>query len=354
MWWDKGMADRTAPHVSMLWEDVDAAAALTQRFGFENSTTAAAWVTATLRDHWDLHVETCEAIVISDLNALAWVRTGHGAMIAKWSAARQRFARLDGLAELTAWLAPRGLPVSAPIPARDRRLQVERDGFSLGLQRVIPGDLLDVSDPTQVRAAGAMLARLHATLATYPRAVPGTPHQEHMLAETMDGWLRAQPAHVPDRARRALADGLDLVREHPLPVQLLHGDVRASNILWHDGQISALLDFEEARIAPRIDELARSSVLLGTRFHDWAPVSTQVRTDFVAGYESVRALRPAERNWWDVLVLWYSLAMIPRGQDVHGWAASALEHADLMLGAERPSAPSALRADPSDPTEETP
>ena len=54
-----------------------------------------------------------------------------------------------------------------------------------------------------------------------------------------------------------LADAVELVTDlalHPLPFEadtLVHGDVTFENVLWHDGQITALLDVEWARPGPR-------------------------------------------------------------------------------------------------------
>lgn len=31
-------------------------------------------------------------------------------------------------------------------------------------------------------------------------------------------------------------------------------------------------------------------------------------------------------SWWDVLVLWYSMAMVPSGEDPTGWGTAALSH----------------------------
>ena len=91
-------------------------------------------------------------------------------------------------------------------------------------------------------------------------------------------------------------------------------------------EIAAVIDFEEARLGYRVDGLARSAVMLGTRFRDWGPVSAEVRETFCAGYQSVRRLTPVEAHWWDVLVLWYALALVPPGDDPTGWGPSALSH----------------------------
>jgi homoserine kinase type II len=79
-----------------------------------------------------------------------------------------------------------------------------------------------------------------------------------------------------------------------------------------------VIDFEEARLGYRVDGLARSAVMLGTRLRDWGPVSAEVRETFRAGYHSVRRLTPVEAHWWDVLVLWYALALVPPGDDPTG------------------------------------
>jgi homoserine kinase type II len=64
--------------------------------------------------------------------------------------------------------------------------------------------------------------------------------------------------------------------------------------------------------------------MLGTRFRDWGPVSVEVRATFLSGYQSERRLTRAEERWWDVLVLWYALLLVPRGDDPTGWRSSAL------------------------------
>jgi homoserine kinase type II len=55
-------------------------------------------------------------------------------------------------------------------------------------------------------------------------------------------------------------------------------------------------------------------------------VSAEVRKVFLSGYESVRRLTPFDASWWEVLVLWYTLALVPPGDDPAGWAPSALSH----------------------------
>lgn len=322
------MRDPRSPVLEMLWEAHDPNEALEGRFGFGHGEAAGRWIAATLDEHWGVRVHACERVVISAHNALAWVDTASGRLVAKWSVSPARYPRLLEVARLTHWLHERGLPVSPPIPARDGSLQVEVDGVSMGLQREVEGDLLDTGDPDQVRAAGATLARLQDALAAYPDTdrVAALAEPPRPLAEQILDWLNSDVEHVPATARDSLRR---LVADAPLevpPRQLVHLDFRSANIFCVGAEITAVIDFEEASVNHRIVELARAAVLLGTRFRGWGPISADVRAGFLAGYESVRPLTPLENAWWDVLLLWYSLAMVPAGDDPTGWGTSALSH----------------------------
>lgn len=320
------MIDTHAPAVEMLWEATDPGDALMERFGFSDRAAAGRWVVTMVDRDWGVGVGTCDRIVISDRNALAWLDTPSGRMVAKWSVAPERFPRLAALAGLTAWLDRKGLPVSAPVAALDGSLQVEADGVLLSLQREVVGELLDTTDADQIRAAGAVLARLHDALAVYPDTgrIPDLVDPSIPLAVQITGWLDSCSEHLPAAAREALSRLVADAPPDPQSTQLVHGDFRSANVLCAGSNVAAVIDFEEARLDHRVVELARSAVMLGTRFRDWGPVSAQVRVGFLDGYQSERQLPAAEARWWDVLVLWYSLLLVPAGDDPTGWGSEAL------------------------------
>lgn len=312
--------------VEMLWESDAPVDVLRSRFGFNSADETSGWVAQQLDRFWGIRAEACERVVMSGQNAIAWVATADGPMLLKWSIAPQRFPRLAATARLTSWLAARGIPVSAPVPALDGRVQVEAGEVSMGLQRKIGGELLDVSDLEQVHAAGVALARLHEELRVYPDAErvldADTPGES--LVQRITGWLSSPSEHVPAAARAELRRHTAAASTGSLPAQLIHCDYRAANILCTGTEITAIIDFEEVRSDHPVMELARSAVLLGTLFRDWGPVPDTVRTQFRAGYESERPLSPAEASWWDALVLWWSLMLIPAGDDPTGWAEAAM------------------------------
>ncbi|MGN6413632.1 phosphotransferase enzyme family protein [Flexivirga sp.] len=250
------MASET--ELSMLWESVDSSTALSARFGFVDADHAVSWLAETIAAVWARRLDRCDRLVISASNLLAWLTVDGQEVIAKCCVDPARFSKLAAVDALVGWLESERVPVAAPIVARDGRQRVEADTFSLGLYPFIEGGLLDVGDEGQVEAAGRMLAQLHEALAAYPRSFGG---------------------------------GLSASNQ-----QLVHGDFRSANIL-HDGlRITAVLDFEEVTSGSRVADLARATVLLGTRYHDWKATSPGTRHAFVAAYDEVAPLTGAQRS----------------------------------------------------------
>lgn len=97
------MTQTHAPTVEMLRGGRDPAVVLETRFGFADPA-AGLWVASVLDEDRGFRVDACERIVMSDHNALAWLATPSGRLLAKWSIAPEHFPRLAALAHLTAWL----------------------------------------------------------------------------------------------------------------------------------------------------------------------------------------------------------------------------------------------------------
>jgi homoserine kinase type II len=249
---------KATPVLSMLWESADPEEALSQRFGFADAVSAVSWVGDTLWNTWAITVDDCDRLVISAGNLLAWITTNDRRLVAKWSVVSKLFQRLADTTTLTMWLHQNGIPVAAPIPAGDGRLRVELDNVSLGVFPVIEGNLLDVRDPAQVTEAGRMLATLHDAMAAYPHHIEGGPSAQHK--------------------------------------QLVHNDFRSANLLHNGTTITAVLDFEEVTYRSRVSDLAKATVLLGTRFHNWGPTTQLVREAFVEAYCDQAPLTNAEQN----------------------------------------------------------
>ncbi|GAP79360.1 MULTISPECIES: phosphotransferase enzyme family protein [Brachybacterium] len=312
------------PGLSLLWESADEQAALKERFGFADLAEAERWLSAMLDEHWGLTLRSCRRLTISDHNAIAWVSTDGADLVVKWSREERLFPRLEATTGLITHLAGQGIPVAAPSPARDGAVRVVTDGpigpLSIAVLPEIAGTWLDVTDLDAVRTVGACLARMHEVLGGLALPVLEGP-PPRAPRERVRIWLEE---HDHGRAPSASARLAALVQDVPDLVdtrQLVHGDVRAANLLMQGDRVAAVLDLDEVRVDHRIAELAQTSVLLGTLFRDWRPTPAPARQALREGYEQVRPLGEAERAWLEALTLWIGLASIP-AEDAAPWIAA--------------------------------
>lgn len=311
----------------MLWESTDATSALRDRFGFDGLDDATRWLAGTLATTWAIEAVECERVVISGQNAIAWVRAGHGLLVAKWSRARDRFPKLDAVADLLHALHRQGVPVADPLAsvAGRRRATVPSPTapVSMTVQPRMPGRHLDTGDDAAVRAAGACLAHLHDAMAGHddPHVVGSARTPALDLHERIRSWLDSDDAGIVPAASERLRSRLAELEPIDTEPQLVHYDYRAANILTADSRVTAVLDFDEIAWDHRVYDLARAGVLLSTLFTDWRPTSPHTRRTFLDGYRSVRPLTRAEQDWLDVLVPWVGIGAIPHVPDPAGWAS---------------------------------
>ncbi len=184
--------------------------------------------------------------------------------------------------------------VPRPLPTDDGATLIGSPWGAVSLIDWIDGERPELDRPGAARAAGRALAELDRALA----AVPSTDAPFDWLGPDL-GLATIDPDLVAALAAAGLAaDQVEWlgrragppVRPADLPVQIIHCDLGASNLLaTEDHQISGILDFEVAGRDLRINDLAiflfQSGALDGP---DW-PAKT---ADLVAGYAEV--ITPSE------------------------------------------------------------
>ncbi|MBO0883390.1 MAG: phosphotransferase [Mycobacterium sp.] len=315
-----------SPSVSMLWETVDADAALTCRFGFATADEAARWLAETLSTRYEIELGAVDRLVLSSRNLMAWTVTSEGPLIVKCCVHPEAHPRLRAIAELLAWLARDGFPVSAPIPTPDGELQLECGNLSVGVQRIIAAEMLDTTRLDQAARAGAVLARLHQAMSRYPNAddldFTPMPALEADVAEWLDKNAPGEP-HLRDAVAtlRLKATGLDSTG---LDSQLIHRDFRAANILWADNDIVAVLDFEQLARGHRVSDVVQAATLLGTHFHNWGPLTPEALDAFLAAYQTQLPFSAKERAWLAVLSLRNAIGFAQQpGPMQEQWVAAA-------------------------------
>ncbi|MBL6280167.1 phosphotransferase [Micromonospora fiedleri] len=222
-------------------------------------------------------------------------------------------------------LAERGRPVPAPLTTADGDTLLEHAGHIYAAATWARGahrEGLDLSLP-EAAALGAVLADLHADLAQVMPMVPETMREPVTEPATTKDKIDRYAAAA---AARPVRDGMDefvldrlRVRRHLLaqvghlrpdddvdvgPCGWVHGDFQHLNVLYADGEVSAVLDWDRLKPRPLAAEVVRSATLLFGFGDDRGLDLARVQA-FTAGYRSRRKL-PDEaltdavhRLWWE-------------------------------------------------------
>jgi homoserine kinase type II len=165
----------------------------------------------------------------------------------------------EGEARLLDHLARHGVSTPSPLPRKDASgftfaLRVPSSG-DLGANRAVAlfpwrtGEILCQSrvTPEVARKVGEKLAEVHRAGATFPEPRPGRFRVADLRArlqrieQAEDSSLRAMAQPI-----RTALDRAEQARDPDLVHGIIHGDLFRDNILWENGHLVALLDFESA------------------------------------------------------------------------------------------------------------
>jgi homoserine kinase type II len=207
-------------------------------------------------------------------------------------------AGAEAEARLLLHLAASGVPTPSPVQARDGAMVHMLAGKPAAIFPWVEGDMLCLKavTPAAAHAVGAALARMHLAGPAEPVAtsLSGGRFGADDLVARCD-----RVAKSTDTLARVLAEPLrdavirlDRKRRADLPRGLVHGDLFRDNVLWHDGKIAALLDFESAHKGPFAYDLA--VLILSWSFRD--TFDFEIARAIVAGYREVRELEESERE----------------------------------------------------------
>jgi homoserine kinase type II len=196
-------------------------------------------------------------------------------------------------------VAHRGVATPRPVHARDGQPFALWQGAFISLFPWVAGRTLGRAEvgAREADAAGRALARLHHAGIDYPDHRPGR-YEADEIDRRLAGVARDHAPGDPVLAaactilKPALARLRD-ERDPALPLGLIHGDLFIDNVLYEDGRLTALLDFEQASWGKLAYDLAVSLLAFGYGRDDFR---SEVTRAFVAGYQAVRPLEPAERR----------------------------------------------------------
>ena len=175
-----------------------------------------------------------------------------------------------------------------------------------GTPEFAPADVLDA-----MRQLAMQLAAIHS--ADYSSFdVSYLPRQAHDAAATFG--VR------PDRLDRSLDEGRirdTLEAAWPLPqhnpAALLHGDYWPGNVLWRDGKLAAVIDWEDAKLGDPLVDLAISRLDLVWIF------GIAAMDAFTEQYRTCMPIDYTELPYWDLVAALRLVRLA--GKDLAGWAA---------------------------------
>ncbi|MHC4948270.1 MAG: phosphotransferase enzyme family protein [Planctomycetota bacterium] len=246
----------------------------------------------------------------------------HEYLLKRRAVGRDDPARVAFAHELQIRLADHEYPVAGLIgTTEDNNSMLEVEDRIYELFNFIVGRRFDRSVP-QATASGAALGDLHRILADHQPQHPPPGGTFHSVSE-----IPGQLARIPD-AVAAVEPGIDghalemtcaslaeTYREAVARVEqvgyrdwrpcLLHGDWHPGNLLFREGEVVAVLDFDSARMEPRLIDVANGALQFSMRMSRaeqplaWPPGMDAHRIRaLVAGYDQASGapLDPDERR----------------------------------------------------------
>jgi aminoglycoside phosphotransferase (APT) family kinase protein len=160
-----------------------------------------------------------------------------------------------------------------------------------------PSDLTDL-----IFQLATHLSRIHQINCSH-LDVSFLPQQEKKVAEK----LRARPANIGESVdERRIRDTLESVWPIPQrnPSVLLHGDFWPGNILWRDGQLVAVIDWEDAALGDPLADVANSR-----REILWA-FGIDAMHHFTHQYQSMTTIDFTNLPYWDLCAALRSASQI--------------------------------------------
>jgi homoserine kinase type II len=240
--------------------------------------------------------------------------------------------------QLVAFAASKGWPVAPHVASTAGDHLLEHCGRLWSAHPLLQGTPPEASSPPLRHIAGRLLARLHRDLRTFDdhgqRPGFGKTWELDTLVEpagagSFNALLALFARDYPDLASRIRREryrnlrDLSRLRYPDLPDHPIHGDFQPSNLLFTDGQLTGLLDFDQSRRDALICDIA--PLLM-----PFQPLDPPLARAFLEGYQSVRPLSDTE---WDLLpalvraaLLWWLAFLLTRWhlhgdeQDIQGIA----------------------------------
>jgi homoserine kinase type II len=205
---------------------------------------------------------------------------------------------LDYFLKLMDCLAGAGIPVAKPVATRDGELLSHLNGKPAALLTRLPGSHPEHTTTDQCSQIGAMLARMHLAGKDFPLyRAPDRGHAWRMQT-TQDILPYLNAPDVPLlRTEMQFQTSIPFAE---LPTGTIHADLFRDNVLFHNGQLSGILDLYFACTDSLLYDLA-------VVVNDWCcnPDGSLDEPRLQAclqAYQAIRPWQPVEQEYWPAVL----------------------------------------------------
>jgi homoserine kinase type II len=195
---------------------------------------------------------------------------------------------------LVAFLAEHGYPTPAPLQAGTGPvLEAERP---IAVFPWAAGEVPEAMTEPLAKRVGALLARMHLLTADWDDEQVPVIDRAALLREALASRPDLAGVDAWHAAMRRFLDGraADLERLERLPAGPLHHDLHRQNLLVADGEVTAVLDFDELNRGPLVIDVARVLQYAALDAPELR-LPREITEAVLAGYERIRTLTDDER-----------------------------------------------------------
>lgn len=200
----------------------------------------------------------------------------------------KEMAEISLLCNVLGYLEKHDFPTTRAVATRDGSYCIDYRGKPLYLKGYIDGRVIEQLGPDQLFEVGAVLARLH-DIPPYP----GLPQHFSYGLECFDELRGNVVAASYYQWLSECRERVEAARNVSLPRGFVHGDLFFDNMVFADGRLVALLDFEEACHYYRIFDIGMTAVGCCAPGGSFSVDMTRALID---GYQSIRKLEAEERR----------------------------------------------------------
>ena len=211
---------------------------------------------------------------------------------------------IERLIRILDWLENCDFPTTRVATAKNGQRSISYDKKPVYIKTFISGEVVKELSAQMCFQVGSTMSRLHC-LALPPQLKTELAGDNAFVPAVFDNFLHQGIAHPYSDWLKEKRDYLCSSLDSTMAKSLIHGDLFWDNLIFSEGQLEALLDFEEACFFYRLFDLAMG--IIGCCSRDGNFLRTQAR-GFIAGYQSICPLTAGEKEQLKVFIEYAGMA----------------------------------------------